>query len=95
MNNKIYYLIRSKLDGKYLVARIENEDGKQSNFLLLFKQDFEALSYLNTHAQGYSEEFRIESVIDSQLKGIMQRWEFTGVGIVNDPLIPQIQFLSN
>lgn len=95
MINKTYYLIRSKLDGKYLVARIENKDGNQSNFLLLFKEDFEALSYLNTHAPAYSGEFRIESVVDSQLKGIMQRWEFTGVGIVNDPLIPQIQFLSN
>ena len=95
MANQIYYLIRSKLDGKYLVARIDNERGKESNYLLVFKQDFEALSYLNTHGQGYSDRFAVESIVNSQLKGIMQRWGFVGVGMVEDPLIPRIQFLSS
>jgi hypothetical protein len=95
MANQIYYLIRSKLDGKYLVARIDNERGKESNYLLVFKQDFEALSYLNTHGREYSDRFAVESIVNSQFKGIMQRWGFAGVGMVEDPLIPRIQFLAS
>ncbi len=95
MTNQIYYLLRSKLDGKYLAARIPNQQGDQSNYLLVFKENFEALSYLNTHAQEYSDRFAVESVVNSQLKGIMKRWGFVGVGMVEDPLIPNIQFLSS
>ncbi|MEY3333912.1 MAG: hypothetical protein RLZZ176_2215, partial [Cyanobacteriota bacterium] len=43
----VYYIIRSRTDGKYLTARVHDNT---SGYLLLFKEDFEALSYLNTHA---------------------------------------------
>lgn len=92
MFTQIYYVLRSKLDGKYLVARIDNDDGKQANYLLIFQENFEALTYLNTHASEYCDRFAIESITNSQLKGIMQRWGFIGVGLVEDPIIPRIQF---
>ena len=95
MANQIYYLIRSKLDGKYLVARVPNQQGTQSNYLLVFKENFEALSYLNSHAREYSDRFAVEPIVNSQFKGIMQRWGFAGVGMVEDPLIPRIRFLSS
>jgi hypothetical protein len=92
--NQIYYLIRAKQDGQYLVAKIDNQQGKNSRYLLVFKEDFEALSYLNAHAQDYSPQFTVESVSNAQLKGIMQRWGFNGMGIVEDYLIPKIKFLG-
>lgn len=94
MLNQIYYIIRSKQDGKYLVANIENKEGKNCSYLLVFKEDFEPLSYLNIHGQEYSHHFAVESIAYPQLKGIMQRWGFTGIGIVEDYLIPTIKFLT-
>ncbi len=92
---EVHYLVRSKTDGQYLVARITPE-GKENpdRYLLLFKEHFDALSYLNTHGSGVSDRFSIESISGTQLKGILQRWGFTGVGLVQDPLIPRIEFLS-
>lgn len=95
MFKQIYYLLRSKKDGKYLVAKIEKQQQREeSNYLLLFKENFEALSYLNAHAPEYSNQFTLESVDDTQLQGIIKRWSFTGVGMVEDPLIPTIKFLA-
>jgi hypothetical protein len=59
----------------------------------LFKEHYDALSYLNTHAAGVSDRFSVESIPATQLKSIMQRWGFKGLGLVQDPLEPQIQFL--
>ena len=89
----IHYLIRSRVDGRYLTARFQTEDGENS-YLLLFKQDFDALSYLNTHAQDVSDHFAVESLPEIQLKSLLQRWGFKGVGLVGDPLEPRINFLT-
>lgn len=91
MFTQINYLIRSKKDGKYLAARNEIE-GKPSNYLLIFTENFEALSYINTHAPEYSDRFGVESVTNTQLKAIINRWSFQGVGIVKDPILPKITF---
>ncbi len=93
MLSEIYYLIRSRNDGKYLTARVEVE-GNDTNYLLLFKENFEALSYLNTHAGDLADRFTVESISNIQLKGVLQRWGFQGMGIVKDPLLPTIEFLS-
>jgi hypothetical protein len=90
---KIHYLIRSRVDGRYLTARLKAEDS-EIGYLLLFKQDFEALSYLNAHAKDVAARFAVESLPEPQLKGLLQRWGFKGVGLVQDPLEPRIQFLN-
>ena len=95
---QIYYLIRSKIDGSYLAAhpKVSAPEGKsQSGYLLMFKENFDALSYLNKYAGDMRDRFAVESIVNSQFKGIMQRWGFAGVGMVEDPLIPRIQFLAS
>jgi len=91
---QINYLIRSKKDGKYLVAKIPGQNGKENSYLLIFKQDYDALSYINTHGQEYSDLLTVETASPNQLKNLQQRWTYAGFGIVNDPLVPDIQFLA-
>ncbi|NEP20463.1 MAG: hypothetical protein F6J97_26885 [Leptolyngbya sp. SIO4C1] len=92
MFSQSYYLLRSKLDGQYLVARPRS--GDQSNgFLMLFTADYDALSYLNRHGAEVADRFGVESISGPQLKQLMDRWGFDGVGMVNDPLVPQVEFL--
>ncbi len=95
MLSQLHYIIRSKTDGKYLVARInKGEDEAPVSYLLVFPENFEALSYLNTHSSEVSDRFIVESISGTQLKAILQRWGFQGIGLVKDPLIPRIEFLS-
>lgn len=90
---KTHYLIRSRVDGRYLTARLKAE-ASEAGYLLLFQQDYEALSYLNTHARDVASRFAVESLPESQLKGLLKRWGFKGVGLVQDSLEPRIQFLT-
>ena len=92
MYSEIFYLIRSKLDGQYLVAHPKTKEGM--GYLILFKEHFDALSYLNKYAEDVRDRFSVESLPGSQLKSLVKRWEFEGVGIVQDPLLPRIEFLS-
>lgn len=91
MLSEIYYLIRSKADGSYVSGR-PNPDTAQS-YLLLFSEHFDALSYLNKHAPDLVNKFAVESISGTQIKPILQRWGFTGVGMIKDPLLPQVEFL--
>jgi hypothetical protein len=94
---EIFYLIRSRADGQYLVARpraAHPEEKPDPGFLLMFKEHADALSYLNTHATFLADRFAVESIPGSQLKNLIKRWGFTGVGMVQDPLIPRINFLQ-
>jgi hypothetical protein len=98
MYSQIYYLVRSKADGQYLVAHPranvdENPTQKQS-YLLMFREHYDALSYLNTHAREVVDRFAIESIPGNQLETLLKRWNFNGVGIVQDPLLPKVEFLS-
>jgi hypothetical protein len=93
MYSSTYHLIRSKLDGKYLVARVRKEEDEH-NYLLIFLEDYQALSYLNTHAQEFAHKFSTEATSTNQLKTLLKRWGYQGVGMVTDPLIPEIQFLA-
>jgi hypothetical protein len=95
MFSQVYYLLRAKKDGKYLVAHQTNQAGKKQSYLLIFTQDFEALSYLNNHAPEYVKEFCLESASHQQLKLIIARWGFSGLAMVEDSLIPQVNFLSS
>jgi hypothetical protein len=92
MFSEIYYLVRSKTDGSYLAAHPKTSGGP--GYLLMFRERFDALSYLNTHGAGVQDKFGVESIAGSQLKGLLQRWGFAGVGIVQEPLLPKIEFLT-
>lgn len=93
-----YYLLRSKANSQYLVARplMEGAHPEQPRdpFLLLFIADFDALSYLNTHAGEHAVQFAVEYCDRAQIQKICDRWDYKGVGIVNDPLVPRIEFLK-
>lgn len=91
---QINYLIRSKKDGKYLVARLPGQDGTENSYLLVFTQDYDALSYINTHGQEYSDLLTVETASPIQLKSLQQRWAYAGFGVVKDPLVPEINFLA-
>ena len=91
MLSQIYYLLRSKVDGSYVSANPDSDSGVK--FLLLFREDFDAHSYLNTHAPDVADRFAIESIPGTQLKTILKRWSFQGVGVIKDPLLPNIEFL--
>lgn len=95
MFSQVYYVIRSKADGRYLTAHPDSITASNDpGYLLMFRENFEALSYLNTHGADVAQRFAIESVPGSQLKSLLKRWGFVGVGVVQDPLLPQIEFLS-
>lgn len=92
MYSQVYYLLRSKADGQYVAAH-PNPDSNQG-FLILFSEDFEALSYLNKHAAEVADQFSVESIPGSQLKGILQRWGLTGIAMVKDSTAPTVEFLE-
>ncbi len=97
MFSEAYYLIRSRADGSYLVAHPhagENADQTRPSFLLVFREHFDALSYLNTHALEVADRFSVESIPGTQIDPLLKRWSFTGIGVVQDPLIPRVEFLT-
>ncbi|MGD1921328.1 MAG: hypothetical protein ACFCAD_22015 [Pleurocapsa sp.] len=91
---QVNYVIRSRKDGKYLVARLPEQSGIEASYLLVFQQDYDALSYINTHGKEYSDRLTVETASPTQLKSLMERWSYAGFGIVKDPLVPNIQFVS-
>lgn len=93
MFSETYYAIRSRQDGQYLVARIPQPDETSVNYLLVFRENFEALTYLNTHAKDLASQFSVETLSTHQLNGVLKRWGFKGIGLVQEPLEPKIQFL--
>lgn len=98
MFSQTYYLLRTRQDGQYLVANGQtdnaNPDVPPMQFLLLFNDHAEALSYLNTHAAGYTDRFAVESQPGTQLVSLLKRWGYKGVGVVKDPLIPTVEFFT-
>ncbi|MGK7889851.1 MAG: hypothetical protein AB4042_10990 [Leptolyngbyaceae cyanobacterium] len=99
MLTDLYYLLRSRKDGSYLVAhphgRTENpSEEPDPGYLIMFQEYADGLSYLNTHAPDRASDFAVESVSKPQLKGLMQRWQFRGVGLVTDPLLPKVEFMQ-
>jgi hypothetical protein len=89
MLSQFYYVVRSQTSGEYLVAHpvADTADG----FLLLFAADYDALSYVNAHGSGRGSA--VEMMAATALPATLKRWELQGVGIVQDPLIPRVQFL--
>ncbi|MGG6240870.1 hypothetical protein ACQ4N7_19790 [Nodosilinea sp. AN01ver1] len=97
MVSQLYYLLRSRADGSYLVARPHGSSPDQpppTGFLLVFTADYDALSYLNAHAPELSDKFAIETITASSLKPLINRWDFQGLGMVSDPRLPQVEFFN-
>lgn len=98
MFSQTYYLIRSRIDGSYLAAypKLKEDEARSpaNGFVLLFQEQFDALGYLNKYAGEMSDRFVTESIIGSQMTSLLDRWGYKGFGIVKDPLIPTIEFLS-
>ncbi|WP_016951535.1 hypothetical protein [Anabaena sp. PCC 7108] len=92
MLSENYYIVRSQTNGRYLTAHPKPD---ASVYLLLFKENFDALSYLNTHAGELANRFAVESLPGTQIKNLLKRWGFSGVGIVKDTLLPNVEFLEN
>ncbi|NJK36796.1 MAG: hypothetical protein HC835_18260 [Oscillatoriales cyanobacterium RM2_1_1] len=92
MLHQVYHILRSKQDGQYIAAHPDPDSPTQ--YLLLFSEYADALSYLNKYAQELVDRFTVESISGTQLKGILQRWSFAGIGLVKDPLLPRIEFLG-
>lgn len=93
MYSQTYYLLRSKQDGRHLSARDTTETSDKL-FLLVFIADYEALVYLSTHAPDMRDRFTVESISVHQLKMLLTRWGFTGIGIVRDPTASVVEFLK-
>lgn len=99
MLSQAYFIVRAIRDGRPLVARPRSSSSSSppetqpTAFLLLFREKPEAMSYLNTHAGNLAQHFRIEPVKRTQIPAILNRWNYRGVGLVEDPLVPQIDFL--
>ncbi len=91
-----YYLLRSRQNGEYVAARQpgKTEDAPTQRYVLIFQQDHEALSYLNAHAADVSDRFAVEMNSLKQLKTSLERLGFAGVGLVSDPLVPQVDFME-
>lgn len=89
MLSQFYYVVRSQTSGEYLVAHpaADAADG----FLLLFSADYDALSYINTHGSGAG--CAVEMMSATALPATLRRWQLQGFGLVQDPLIPRVQFL--
>ncbi|MBW4439850.1 MAG: hypothetical protein KME10_01175 [Plectolyngbya sp. WJT66-NPBG17] len=98
MFSQAYYLIRSRTDGSYLAAypKLSEDEARSpaNGYVLLFQEQYDAMSYLNKFAGGRSDRFTSESIPEAQLKTLLDRWGYKGFGIVKDPLIPSIEFLS-
>ncbi|MBW4557609.1 MAG: hypothetical protein KME59_17060 [Trichormus sp. ATA11-4-KO1] len=92
MFSEIYYIVRSQTDGRYLIA---HPNAESSGYLLLFREHFDALSYLNAHAAEVANRFAVESLPGTQLGNLLKRWGFSGVGMVTDPLIPKVEFMQH
>jgi hypothetical protein len=93
MYSQVYYLLRSKQDGRHLAARPDGPESERT-FLLIFSADHEALSYLSTHAPEMRDRFAVETVPAYQLKSMLSRWGFAGIGMVNDPTLPRVEFMQ-
>lgn len=92
MLSQNYFVVRSQTSGQYLVAH-PSED-PSVGFLLVFSNDYDALSYLNTHAQSSRGDGRVETIAVASLRPTLDRWQLKGIGVVSDPLIPQVEFFQ-
>jgi hypothetical protein len=86
--SQFYYVVRSQTSGEYLVAHPSPDTA--DGFLLLFSADYDALSYINAHGRG--APCAVEMLPATALPTTLKRWELQGIAIVQDPLIPRVEF---
>ncbi|MGF1537421.1 MAG: hypothetical protein ACFB4J_13200 [Elainellaceae cyanobacterium] len=97
MLSETHYVLCARQTGHYLSARpgFSSAGADQPGYVLLFGEHADALSYLSAHAADAASRLTVESVSTPQLKNIMKRWEFEGVALVKDPLVPDIDFMTS
>jgi hypothetical protein len=84
-----YTVLRARADGSYLTAQPQ----ANQRYLLLFTEATDGLIYLSTHAPDLRDQFGTETISESQLNALMQRWGFHGFALVKDPMLPTVEFL--
>jgi hypothetical protein len=89
---ELYYVLRSRLNGQFLVAHPDPD--AQQKYVLVFKADYEAMSYLSAHGATAQAQLAVECLSAAQLRINLDRWGFQGIGLVEDPILPSIQFLA-
>jgi hypothetical protein len=52
------------------------------------------MSYLSTHSAAAQAQLAVECLSAAQLRTNLDRWGFQGIGLVEDPILPSIQFLE-
>ncbi len=87
-----YTVLRSQVNGRYLVAHPQTET--RSAFLLVFQDLEQALSYVNAHAPSTAGSWSLEPITTPQVQQMINRWQFAGFGLVEDPLVPNIRFMQ-
>ena len=90
MLSQVFYLLRSRADGKYISA-CPNPDAAVS-YLLMFREDYDALSYLNAHAADVADRFGVESISGSQVKKLLERGDLTVWGVFKTRCYPILSF---
>ena len=96
MLSQVYYIIRQRAVSHYLTAHPNPDiDSSGPGYLLVFCEYSDALGYLNTHSSNTAARWTVESVPGTQLGNLLKRWNFSGVGIVRDPLLPEVEFLAS
>jgi len=66
MFSQVYYLVQSRRSLSGSTSNTDAEPSK-SSYLLMFREHFDALSYLNTHGSDLADRFGVESVPGSQV----------------------------
>jgi len=95
MLSETYYVILARESGRYLTVQPQGQDNPQApRYLLIFRENFAAMTYLNHHGGGLADRFLVESVLKDKLKNLLERWGFKGIGLVEDTLEPRIEFLN-
>jgi hypothetical protein len=90
-----WYVLRSRADGQYLVARLRPDpDQPPHPYLILFSEHADALTYLNRQAPDLAPQFAVESLTQPQLPGLLKRWSYVGIAIVEDAWIPTLKFAT-
>jgi hypothetical protein len=88
-----WYVVRSRVDGQYLVARLKGEaDQPPKPYLILFSEHADALTYLNRHAPDLAPQFAVECLTQPQLPALLKRWGYDGFGVVEDAWLPRLKF---
>ncbi len=50
---------------------------------------------MNADATDLVNRLTVESIPGTQVRSVLKLWGFAGVGMVDDPLLPKVEFLQH